>query len=135
MTEGELYDFLRERFGVGDYDEALSGQPYWKYRALEVSKLKGIIRRRRTSVAELYLAAEYAAERRIPISAPFDLLRLIGPAKKAAMVPRRRELAERLERAARDAQAMGQAEWATRLFVADVSAAEELLAEWERVAR
>ena len=135
-TEGELFDLLRQRFGIGEWDEETHGEriPYWRFRNTEISKLKGMIRKRRTSVADLALAADYAVETKTKISNPFALLALIQPAKKAARDARvtpRAEIHQRLVEAAGQAQAAGDEAWATRLFSADPAAGEAVLAEWE----
>lgn len=131
-SEGELFDYLTERFGIGDYDEG-SGVPYWKYRGTEISKIKAMLKRRGVTVQEMMLAANFAAERKMTVRAAWDLLSLIPPAKRAASKPSRVSDAERLQEAARDAAARGMLDWASRLVAADPSEADRVLAEWALV--
>ena len=133
MTPTDLFEHLRERFGVGDYDEG-SGQPYWDWRMHEVVKLKAMMRRRKTDVDELYATALYVAEKGYAIRQPFDLLQYIAEAKRAARAPSSRQDARsRLNEAAGEAFQRGLLEWAQILITADPSNADDLLKQWEIV--
>lgn len=131
MTPTDLYDWLQEQFGIGTYDPGSTDQAYWEYRVLEVTKLKAMIRRRRTSVEELFMAAEYAKAQRIHVRAPFELLGYIAPAKRALRHPRHQDGREALNLAVIEAQASGMDDWAVRLYNADPSVAADVLAEFE----
>ena len=103
-TPGELWDFLHERFGFGDYDDIASGEYYWQSRAHEVMKLKAILKRRKVSVAEMAKAGWYVGtEVGSTIRSPFGLLKHVPTAVREwrlaeaiAEEARLDEIAERL---------------------------------------
>lgn len=83
-SPGELWDFLHERFGFGDYDELVSGGLYWQARAREVHRLKLVLRRRHTTVAELAKAGWWVGtEVSTTIRSPFGLLKHVPMAVRA----------------------------------------------------
>ena len=137
--EGALYDLMQQRFGIGDYDD-LSGEPYWKARNIEISKLKGQMRRRRLSVEDLRTAVEYATVTGRPIKAVWQLCELVTEAKKARRDATRNVMAEDtrrdLEVAAAEAHERGDHGWAARLYAADIKSAPVVLQQWcEHLAR
>ena len=58
MKDGELWDRVHALFGIGNWHEGL-GVPFWKYRALEIHKVKLKRVKQRVSCAELAVAADY----------------------------------------------------------------------------
>lgn len=127
----ELFEFLQERFGVGDYDES-SNLPYFRYRMNQVSRINSMCTKRRVSIEDLYVAAQYAAERRIVIRGPFDLLKHIAPAKRALRAPRGADAAAALIAAVQEANRLGMTDWAARLYATAPSAATDVLNDFEQ---
>ncbi|GAB3863253.1 hypothetical protein GCM10028801_30440 [Nocardioides maradonensis] len=127
----ELFDYLQERFGIGTWDET-SDVPFFKYRSLEAGKINSICKRRRTSVEELFMAAQYAADQRMVIRQPFDLLKLIAPARRAQKPKRGEDMVQALLMATKEAVALGMQDWASRLYSTSPSGAPGVLAEFEK---
>lgn len=132
-AEGELVDYLQQKFGIGDYDEDASAEPHWKARALEITKLKGMIRRRGTSVESLRIAADYCIAQGVTIKQPFDLLEHIGPARRALREAERPDPRAALHQAAEEAQELGETGWVARLVATDPREAEAVLHQWSLV--
>lgn len=130
-AEGELIDYLQQHFGIGDYDDDVSDKPHWKWRALEITKLKGMIRRRGTSVESLRVAADYCIAQGITVKQPFDLLEHIGPARRALREAERPDPRAALHQAAERAQELGMLEWAAHLYRVDPTEADAVLAQFE----
>ncbi len=57
-TDGALFDYLHQWWGIGDYDEDTHG-PWWKWRRNQVARVKASRTKREASLAELYIAALY----------------------------------------------------------------------------
>lgn len=131
--EGALYDLMQQKFGIGDYDD-LSGEPYWKARNVEISKLKGQMRRRRLSVEDLTIAVEFAVAQGRAITGVWQLCDLVGVAKKAQRdanrVTAHASLIEEKNAAAAEAFARGDEGWAARIYAADSKSAPIVLEQW-----
>lgn len=80
MTDGDLYDLLQKWFGIGEWDEDVSSQPWWKARALEISKIKRSRTSRNVDLEDLALAAEYCKQHHLPVANVAWLYRHIAPA-------------------------------------------------------
>jgi len=131
-TEAALYDYLREQFGIGEYD-ATGTVPYWRARNTEIAKLRSTMRRRRVSIEEMLIAVWYADRTRRPITAVWQLCELVMEAKREYRKAHAdTSTRDALNNAARQAYAAGDFEWADRLFAADLSTADEVLAQWDR---
>lgn len=126
----ELYEWMRANFGTGDFDDT-SGQPYFRYVQREAGKINSICKRRRTSIEELYATAVYARAEGIPIRTVYDLLAVIPRAKRAQRRAARPDPGQALLSAAEDALRRGEGEWASKLYAAHPSRAEDVLREWE----
>lgn len=129
--EGQVYDALREHFGVGDWTEE-SGVPFWKYRMTEVSKIKAMMRKRNVSYAELHQAYDFAVANGRPITESWHLFQLIPEAKKAAReqeqaVPT--DVRTALDEAAVEAHEAGEEGWAQSLLAADAGEGGKALLE------
>lgn len=135
-TPGQLFDFLHERFGIGEYDDVANADtPWWKSRNTEIAKLKAMMRKRRVTEKHVAVAAWYAVSRGQPIRYYAQLFRLIPEAmreyKTAEQLTLRRNVRAGIEDAVAEALASGEAEWAERLMRAHQSEAPRLLKEWE----
>jgi hypothetical protein len=134
LTSGELYDLLREMFGIGDYDPVATTRPWHRVRAIEVGKLNRMLKARHCTPDEVYLAARYAQQRRTPITATWQVFELVPEALKAHRLEREATrltaLHEQVWQATRDALAAGETEWADRLTRTPDTHAEQVLQEW-----
>ncbi len=79
-TDGALYDLLQELFGIGEYDEVTSEEPFWKFRRREVAKVVATRKKWDTAIADLYVAALYCKAHGHPVRAASWLNRHIKPA-------------------------------------------------------
>lgn len=127
MTEGQLYDDLRERFGIGDWDEATSTVPFYKYRMTEISKIKAMMKKRRVTVDQLLLAADYAQIHHLPVVALWRVFELVPDALRAQRESNRPSLHDEVWAAVDEAVAAGEQGWADRLMAA---ANRETLDAW-----
>lgn len=126
--EAELYDRLQGMFGIGDWDEATSEVPWWKFRNTEIAKLKAMMKRRGASVVQVLTAADYASTTSRPIRASYQLFELIPE----AMRWRRERLAVTdttdLDSAITEAIDAGEYEWADRLIRAQDT--QTVITQW-----
>ena len=134
MTDAELWDYLQERFGFGEWDEHTSDIPWWKFRGNEIGKLKAMTRRRRVSAYQLIVASEYAIAHRKPVTALYQLFALIPEAlawrRRQDALDRKADLAQDIEDAMHEAWEAGEHEWAGRLLRASAAEAQTVLNEW-----
>jgi hypothetical protein len=135
MTEGELFDYLHGRFGIGDWDEATSSVPWWKFRATEIAKLKSMLKKRHASPLQVMVAADYAAEQRRPIHATYQLFSLIPEAMAAQRRKERDQKTSRaianVETAITEAVEAGETEWAERLMRVSTDQSPAVVKEWQ----
>lgn len=134
MSEAELFDYLQERFGIGEWDEATSAIPWWKFRGREIGKLKSMLKKRKALAMHVVVAAEFAIEHRRPIQAYYQLFALIPEAMVAKSrherAQRKRDLARDIDGAVQEAIGAGETAWAARLMRTQVSEASTVLREW-----
>lgn len=90
MDDAALYDLCQSMFGLGSWDEG-SGVPWWKARALEISKIKASRTKRNVSVQTLWDTALWCADHHVKIQYVTDLYNHVPAAQKAA---RERALAD-----------------------------------------
>lgn len=134
MTPAELHDELHRLFGIGDYDDHYSTQPWYQSRMTEIAKLRGMLRRRRCTTQEVLEAAHYAVEMSKPIHATWQLFVLVPDAKKFYREVGEQEIREhrrqQLDEAAVEALLADDEEWANRLARTPLSHAHEVLEQW-----
>jgi hypothetical protein len=134
MTDAELWDYLQERFGFGEWDEHTSDVPWWQFRANEIGKLKRMMRRRRVVAVQLTTAADYALAHRKPITGLWQLFALIPEAMAALRRQERLDqqavLAEEVNDVMHEAWEAGDTEMAGRLMRASTADAQTLINEW-----
>lgn len=134
MTDAELYDYLRERFGFGAWDEAISTIPWWKFRGIGIGQLKAMKRKRGATDVQLVAAADYAIAHSKPVTELYQLFALIPEAmawrrreEKTAAVARH---ATEIELAIGEAMLAGEDEWVERLLRASPAEAETVINQW-----
>jgi len=136
MDDAALYDFLQASFGLGSWDEG-SGVPWWKARALEITKIKASRKKRNVSVEELWLTANWCANHRVKVAYVTDLYQHVSSAKKwerertlaTREVSARRELDEAI---AWEQALAGDSNWLEQLLrVQGSDNIREVVAEWK----
>lgn len=134
MSEGELFDYLQERHGIGAWDEATSAIPWWKFRGREIAKLKAMLKKRKALTIQVAVAADYATEHKRPIYAYYQLFALIPEAmtaqRRQGETARKVELARGINESIAEAIAAGEDQWAARLMRTQVSEAPAVIKEW-----
>ena len=134
MTDGELFDLLVRDFGVGDWDEATSPQPYWKWRAIEVGKIKRVRTARKVRLDDLALAAEYCKAHGYDVRDATWLYKHVLPAlrwdRERRAVASTSSFEEQMATAVGEAYAAGDMDWVGRLTRAQGATREQVLAEW-----
>lgn len=117
-TDGELFDLLCKDFGVGDWDES-TGEPFWKWRANEVAKVKRVRQAREVTVEHLMMAAAYAKANGHDIRDATWLYRYIRPAIRAesatAGLEETRQLEAEISTAVSEAISARDTAWVARL--------------------
>jgi len=134
--DGELFDVLARDFGVGDWDEATSTEPYWSYRATEVAKIRRVRVARKVTVDNLLLAAEYCKAHHYDVRDATWLYRHILAARRwdrdrlaDASIS---QLETQITTAVDEAYAAGDMDWVGRLTRAQgTSNRAEVLAAWQ----
>ena len=134
QTPAELHDLLHEMFGIGNYDDLTSTDPWFRARMTEISKLRAMLKRRRCSIEEVTVAARYARETGKPIHAAWQVFILVPDALKAqreaVLINGREALRTQLQDAASEALDLGETEWADRLMRAPEATAGTVLDQW-----
>lgn len=137
-TDAELWEYLRWRLGLGDYDDHADSRPWWKYRSGEIAKVTSTRRKRRASIAELVRTAEYCHAHRIPILNQVWLYKHIADANRLA-AEQRREVGSDLTQLIASAIASEQAlademspMWIGRLTRSMGPYRKEVLDEWQQ---
>ena len=134
MTDAELWDYLQERFGFGDWDEATSPIPWWQFRGREIGKLKAMMRKRRATDTHLVAAADFAVEHKRPIYALYQLFALIPEAmawrRQQRLAEQKAQQADAIAIAFAEAVAAGEPEWAERFMRASATEAQSVINEW-----
>lgn len=133
-TESQLFDYLNEAFGVGNYDDVAESKPWFKVRMNEIGKLKKMLRARRVAVREMFLAAEYCRSHEIPVKASQELFGHIGPAmlewRRNLAIVRNRDAATSVQQVIEEAYGVGQVTFAEQLMRADPAMQKRLVDEW-----
>jgi len=134
-SDGDLFDLLRTDFGVGDWDESTSEQPYWQWRATEVAKVRRVRESRQVTVANLMLAAAYCKACGYDVRDATWLYRHIRDAirwQKASALEQPSQLDTQITTAVTTAYNAGDMEWVGRLTRAQgTSSQSEVLAAWQ----
>lgn len=133
-SDAELWDYLQERFGFGDWDEATSDVPFWKFRGNAIGQLKAMKRKRRVTNYELVVAANYVIAHHKPVIALWQLFGFISEAMAwrrkqdaTAAVARR---AQAIEEAVVEAMEAGETDWAERLLRVGPADAQTVINQW-----
>lgn len=134
-TVTQLFDFLQETLGIGDF----SGEP-WEYqgwRMRQIGMLKRVMTKRRLRPSELVMCAEYCKAHRIQPESHAGLLWHYDQARKWDLSRRREEVQEDVdsavaleqERALSDEEA---SRWVDMLLRATGPSREEVLTRWRK---
>lgn len=133
-TPAELHDLLQTMFGIGTYDDIASPMPWFRARMTEIAKLKAMLRKRRTTIAEVAVAAWYAHDKGLPVPGAWRLFELIPEAKRAARETDRTDRESgRLNRrnnAVIEAMEANEQAWADRLISASDRDIDAVLDQW-----
>lgn len=97
LTIPQLFDWMERHFGFGNYDELTSDVPHWKWRLSEVAKLKASMTKRRTTVGEMQMIAQYCLDKRIILGHWVDLYQHAVPALREARQAAERRQKEEIE--------------------------------------
>lgn len=135
-TEAELFDYLHEKFGIGTYDELVpSSRQWWQERGTGIAKLKAMLKRRHQTIADVVIAADYAARHNKPIRYYPQIFELIAEAKRETAAERRegrrQSLRDEVRNAASEALELGRDEWAYRLLNVPEADAQAVLDAWK----
>lgn len=134
MTPAELHDELHRMFGIGDWDDSYSSQPWYQTRMTEIAKLRAMLRSRRCTTQEVLEAARYAEEMGKSIHATWQVFVLVPEAKKYYREVGAQEIRMHLQQQLDDetvaAIAADENEWAERLARTPLSHAQEVLDQW-----
>lgn len=136
-NDTQLYERLREMFGIGDYD-SFGSQPYHEYVRGEVAKLKAWRNKRSIGIQALWFAAEYCQANHIPITKPYELSKHTREGwrwhrdKELEAAAARAE--ERVNEAVSRERTLAQPDpaWLSRLLTAAPEYREGVLVEWEK---
>jgi hypothetical protein len=79
-TDADLYDLLQRLFGLGEWDEHLSSEPWWQHRLQQIAKIKRSRTSRNVDLVDLERAAYYAKRTGEDVRAVTWLYKLISPA-------------------------------------------------------
>lgn len=133
-TDGELYDLLQRLFGIGDFDPDLSRDPWWKCRALEVTKIKRSRTARKVELSDLALAAEYCKAHGIDVRAVTWLYKHINDARRwdnvRSQQAKSRELDELVAEAIEIERSHPDSPWLDRLVRARGDYRREVYDQW-----
>lgn len=133
-TDAALFERLREMFGLGDYDEGNADeQPYWKFRAREVAKVKASRKKWDVAIPELYVAALFCKAHGKTIRAVSWLPRHIADAWRwwdANNAKPAREFEDLYAQAIRREAENPDATWLNRLLRAAPAYREEVYKQW-----
>lgn len=114
-----MVDKLHEWFGIGTYDDIASERPFHRERMVEIAKLKSLLKSRRASMTEVWIAALYAREHGKPVHQTWQVFALIPEAMRdrfrLATADRREESDADWVAAIQEALDAGEQEWAERL--------------------
>lgn len=135
-TDTDLFELFQRLFGLGDWDES-SGEPYWKWKQAEVSKIKRSRQSRNVAIENLATAAYYCKQHHIKIQNFTWLYQHILPALKWQVEQDKLDaqayLREELERALRKEYPRIEDGWFERLQSAEDVAF--VLSQWRAAGR
>lgn len=119
-TPSAMFDLLHFWFGIGSYDEAITDRPWHRERMVEIAKLKRMLKSRRATLTEVYIAAKYARDNQRNIHSTWQVFALIPEAMRerfrAATNTRREEARTELADAIDKALASGDVDLAEQLM-------------------
>jgi hypothetical protein len=82
-TDGALFDMLHSLFGVGDFDET-GAMPWFRFRIVEIAKLRAIRKRRSITLADYAMTARYCHQHHEQVKESWQVCGFIADAKREA---------------------------------------------------
>lgn len=128
-NDAQLFDMLHALFGIGDYDDSVH---WYRFRMLEITKLKAIRKRRQIPLRDMACAARYCYVHHVQIHQSYELCVHIVVAKRDARRRAVPDLDRDIELAVTVARDRGEGEWASRLLRARGALRQEVLDEWRQ---
>lgn len=130
-----IFDYVSRLFGVGEWDELVTDQPYWEFRMKEIAKIKQRREKAGVTAAELTDAADYCKAHHIDIRNVAWLYQHLRDAR-TWRVERERALAEKdldelLGRAIEIETRVPNSRWIERLIRARGPHRQEVLQQWQ----
>lgn len=134
-TDIDLWEYVHRLFGIGDWDELYSPEPFWKYRQKEVMKVKAKRLKLKAEVEHLADAADYCKTHGIDVRNVAWLYRYL-PVSRAWIAERERALShghldELIAEAVDLERELGSDEWAHRLLRARGPHRQEVYELWK----
>jgi hypothetical protein len=114
LTYAGLVEHAQAELGLGGYDDA-QAQPYWRWKYVEAAKLRRLLEREKRSLADAYLAVDYAKATRRTVRSFPALLQQIPAAKRWAAERAAEQLEATYQQAIADADQAGAHDWMERL--------------------
>lgn len=136
-TDTALWEYVHRLFGIGDWDELASDEPFWQYRQREVGKVKARRARLKVEIADLAHAADYCKAHGIDIRNVAWLYQYLPMARRWILERERAfsstHLDELIARAVDHEHRNGKdGQWIDRLLRARGEHREEVLREWQQ---
>jgi hypothetical protein len=126
----ELFDMLHSLFGIGDWEE---GTPWWRHRANEIAKLRGIRKRRSITLADFALTARYCYRHKEKVTESWQLCGFIADAKREARRIAVPDLSRQVSEAIASERALPGPDsdtWIERLLLTRGPFRQEVLDQW-----
>lgn len=129
--DAQLFDQLHTLFGIGDYNED-DGRPWFRFRMLEIGKLKAMRKKRGLTIADLMTAAEYCDRRDIKITAPWQLIGHLFEAKRERRQWEQKAFDREIDDAVVCERSLADHDqtWVDRLLLARGPYRKEVLEQW-----
>lgn len=131
-TDAALFDMVHGLFGVGDFNDSSIENPWWKFRAREIAKLKTIRKKRQVTLRDFALAARYCFTNRIAVRETYQLCPHLLDAKREARLRRVSDLAQGIASAVEIERGKSQPDTKVieRLLLAQNTGRQVVLDEW-----
>jgi hypothetical protein len=132
--DGALFDMLHSLFGIGDFDEAGS-VPWFRFRIVEIAKLRAIRKRRSITLADFAMTARYCHRHHEQVKESWQVCGFIADAKREARRIAVPELSQEIHAALEIERALpgpDSATWVERLLLTRGLFRRDVLNEWKQ---
>lgn len=133
VTDAQVFDVLHELFGAGTYDEST---PWFRWRAIEISKIRATRKKRRVEPSELVITARWCRAHQVWVKEHWELYEHLTDALAADRAQQANDQSSDLESAIADAiaieAALPDSPWLDRLIRAAGPSRAEVYREWKR---